>query len=172
MLLRREMFSMEANTTMNNSREKAMAKAVAYIDVKPRTKRQVVQYLRKKEFDGDVIQQVIAELEEYHYIDDFDYSVLYFQYGFEKGRGVGRIRRELMEKGVGTDIIDMAYEELEDVPDQAEMAMSIAASMIDGLDVETMEYDEKRKLQGKIGRRLAGRGFSSDVIYQVINRLV
>ena len=113
----------------------------------------------------------MAELEEYKYIDDFSYSVMYFRYGFEKGRGVMRIRRELSEKGVGSDVIDMAYEELEEVPDQYETARKIAMEMIRDMDMEEMEYDEKRRIKARIGRRLAGRGFPSDVIYKVLDSL-
>lgn len=154
------------------SRDKAIAKAVAYINHKPRTRQQVIQYLAQKDFDRDVIEEVVAELTEYHYIDDFNFSVLYFQYGFEKGRGIGRIKRELSEKGVASDVIECAYEELDEIPDQEEMAMAIGASVVSGIDLDTLSYEEKRKLQAKVGRRLASRGFSSDVVYRVIKRLV
>lgn len=115
--------------------------------------------------------ETVEELEEYHYIDDLNYSTMYFQYGFEKGRGIGRIKRELAEKGVDHQIIEAAYQELEDVPDQYQAARDIAAGMIRGTDIDAMDYDEKRKFQAKIGRRLMTRGFSSDVVYRVINNL-
>ena len=141
--------------------------AVRYLGMRPRTKQQVIKYLRQKGFP----EEGMAELEEYKYIDDFSYSVMYFRYGFEKGRGVMRIRRELSEKGVGSDVIDMAYEELEEVPDQYETARKIAMEMIRDMDMEEMEYDEKRRIKARIGRRLAGRGFPSDVIYKVLDSL-
>lgn len=156
---------------MKTNRDKAAEKAASYINIKPRTRHQIVQYLKDKGFEEDVILQAVAELEEYHYIDDFDYCKQYFQYGFEKGRGLERIRRELTEKGVSSDVIQMAYDELEDVPDQEEMALSVAAPMVAGLDLESMAYDEKRKLQAKIGRRLVSKGFSSEVAYKVIRQL-
>ena len=153
-------------------KEKAAEKAAAYINIKPRTAYQVKTYLRGKGYEDDVIDQVIDQLKEYHYVDDFQYAEMYFRYGFEKGRGVSRIRRELCEKGVSSEVIDMAYEELEDIPDQAEMAMEIAMSVIRGIDIEELDYDEKQKLKAKVGRRLQSRGFSSDIVYKVIGRLV
>ena len=146
--------------------------AVRYLGMRPRTKQQVIKYLRQKGFPEEGIAETVAELEEYKYIDDFSYSVMYFRYGFEKGRGVMRIRRELSEKGVGSDVIDMAYEELEEVPDQYETARKIAMEMIRDMDMEEMEYDEKRRIKARIGRRLAGRGFPSDVIYKVLDSLL
>ena len=152
--------------------EKAAEKAAAYINIKPRTAYQVKTYLKGKGYEEDVIEQVIAQLKEYGYVNDLKYAEMYFEYGFEKGRGVSRIRRELSEKGVSSEFIDMAYEELEEVPDQTEMAMEISDSILRGIDTAELDYDEKRKLQAKIGRRLMSRGFSSDVAYKVIQRVV
>lgn len=58
------------------------------------------------------------------------------------------------------------------MPDQFEAALEIAEDVVSGIDVSSLEYDEKRRLQAKIGRRLVSRGFSSDVVYKVINRIV
>lgn len=154
-----------------NITEKAAERAAAYINIKPRTAFQVKKYLRDKGYDGDVIDNVVKQLEEYHYIDDMEYAIMYFRYGFEKGRGLVRIKRELAEKGVAADVIEMAYDELENVPDQTDAAMQIAETMINGMEPGDMDYDEKRKLQAKIGRRLMSRGFSSDIVYKVINRM-
>lgn len=147
-------------------------RAVSYLNIKPRTKVQVIKYLRSKGFEDEEIKEAVDELEEYHYIDDLNYSIMYFEYGFEKGRGLIRIKRELEEKGVSADIIEAAYDELESVPDQYETAADIAKGMLNGADTEALQYDEKRKLKAKIGRRLASRGFSMEVVYKVINDLI
>ena len=81
----------------------ARERAAAYLNIKPRTKMQVIRYLKSKGYEEDEINDAVTELEEYRYIDDFSFSVMYFQYGFEKGRGIMRIKRELAEKGVDHD---------------------------------------------------------------------
>ncbi|MBQ3185238.1 MAG: RecX family transcriptional regulator [Firmicutes bacterium] len=129
-------------------------------------------YLKGKGYEEDVIDDVIEQMKEYHYIDDYQFAEMYFAYGFEKGRGVSRIRRELAEKGVSSDIIDMVYEDLEEMPDETEMAMAIAEPIINGIDMDELDYDARQKLKAKIGRRLMSRGFNSDVAYKVIGRLV
>jgi len=153
-------------------KEKAAEKAAAYVNIKPRTELQVKIYLRGKGYEDDVIDEVVDQFKEYHYIDDLQYAEMYFRYAFEKGRGVPRIRRELAEKGVASELIDMAYEELEDVPDQTEMAMEIAETVIKGIDIEELDRDAKQRLKAKIGRRLQSRGFSLDIVYKVIGRLI
>ncbi len=151
--------------------QKARDKAANYVGIKPRTKKQVIRYLKDKGFDEAAIAEAVAELEEYRYIDDEQYCRMYFEYGFEKGRGISRIKRELAEKGVPSDIIQIVYEELEDVPNQFEMAWGTAQAMVSSMNTENLDYESKRKLQAKIGRRLMSRGFSSDVVYKVINNL-
>ena len=152
--------------------EKAAEKAASYINIKPRTAYQVKKYLKDKGYEDDVITEVVDQLKEYHYIDDMEYSLMYFRYGFEKGRGVSRIKRELSEKGVSSEVIDLAYEELDDVPDQFDMAMEIGRSVVAGIDMVELDYDAKQRLKGKLGRRLMSRGFSSEIVYKVIGRLV
>ena len=157
---------------MEKNIEKAAERAVSYINIKPRTAYQVKKYLKDKGYEEDVIAEVTDQLKEYHYIDDMEFSLMYFRYGFEKGRGVSRIKRELFEKGVSSDIIDIAYEELEDIPDQFEMAMEIGHGAVAGIDIKELDFDAKQKLKAKMGRRLMSRGFSSDVVYKVIGRLI
>lgn len=147
-------------------------KAVSYLNSRPRTRQEVMWHLKDKGFSEEEILETVKELEEYHYIDDLAYSRMYFEYGFEKGRGRNRIRRELAEKGVSSEIIEIAYDELEEVPDEFEMALSIAGSIVRGIDPSELEYSEKRKLERRIGRRLAGRGFSMDTIHKVAGRLL
>ena len=153
-------------------REKAAQHAASYVNIKPRTAFQMKSYLKGKGYEEDVIDDVIEQMKEYHYIDDYRFTEMYFAYGFEKGRGVSRIRRELAEKGVSSDIIDMVYEDLEEMPDETEMAMEIAEPMVSGIDMDELDYDARQKLKAKIGRRLMSRGFNSDVAYKVIGRLV
>ena len=78
----------------------------------------------------------------------------------------------LAEKGVAADVIEIAFEELEEIPDEFETAYSIAESIVRGIDPKELEFAEKRKLEGKIGRRLAGRGFSMDTIHKVVSRIL
>lgn len=147
-------------------------KAVYYLNIKPRTKKQVIRYLKEKNYDMNEIMEAVNELEEYHYIDDKEYCRMYFELGFEKGLGVNRIRRELIERGISSELIEIVYEELEFIPDQVEIAMAIGRNVIMNIDISNLEYEEKQKLKAKIGRRIANRGFSADVAYKVMNELV
>lgn len=150
---------------------KTIDRAIAYLNVKPRTKAQVIRYLEGKGCKQTEINEAVAELEEYRYIDDLGYARSYFEIGFEKGRGERRIRYELREKGIRDDIIDAAFKELDSVPDPYEQAYEIAARSISKSD-EHMSYEEREKARGRIVRRLTARGFTQDVAYRVAKELV
>lgn len=147
-------------------------RAAYYLNIKPRTKKQVIGYLKEKGYGEEEILSAVGELEEYGYIDDVNFSRMYFEYGFEKGRGILRIKRELSEKGVSGEDIQLAYQELEYVPEPFETALEIGKSIVRGIDTEALDYREKKKLQARIGRRLAARGFTAEIAYKVMNRLV
>ena len=70
-------------------------KAVSYLNSRPRTRQELIRHLKDKGFSENEILETVDELEQYHYIDDLAYSRMYFEYGFQKGRGRMRIRREL-----------------------------------------------------------------------------
>ncbi|MBE6028549.1 MAG: regulatory protein RecX [Clostridiales bacterium] len=145
----------------------ALEKATAYLSRKPHTEKEVQEYLQRKGYEPDESAQAVSELKEYGYLDDLAYAKLYFEYGFEKGRGKDRISRELAAKGVTRDVIEQAYGELDEKPDEQEMAFRLAAQVVresGGLS-DDMTYEDKQKLQAKIVRRLAARGFSGSVCY-------
>ncbi len=145
----------------------ALDKATAYLNRKPHTEKEVIDYLVRKGFGQEDASAAVNSLKEYGYIDDLAYSKMYYVYGFEKGRGTDRIKRELVGKGVDRAVIEQAYDELEDKPDEYEVAAEIAYQIVEetGKKPSEMTYEEKQKLQAKIVRRLASRGFSGSICY-------
>lgn len=152
----------------------ALEKATTYLNRSPHTEKEVIDYLLRKGYERGEAESAAAQLKEYGYIDDLSYAKLYFEYGFEKGRGTDRIRRELAGKGISRELIDLAYNELENVPDEYEMALSLAARIADesGGVTGEMSYKDRQKLQAKIVRRLAARGFSGSDSYSAAREIV
>ena len=149
----------------------AKSRALRYLNDRMCSAHQMKDYLRRKGYEDEEIDPVIEELKEYHYIDDLKYASAFMEAGFEKGRGIGRIKRELRAKGVDPETIAFAEEALENIPDEKEVAMKLGRSLVENIDIESLDRKEKEALKGKIARRLASRGFSTDTIYSVIGRL-
>ena len=152
----------------------ALEKATAYLSRKPHTAKEVTDYLLGKGYEAGETEDAVRKLQEYGYIDDLAYAKMYFEYGFEKGRGRDRIYRELAGKGIPKDLADQAWDQLDDVPDERETAFALAARIAgeSGADLSEMSYDEKQKLRAKIVRRLASRGFSGSVCYSAARETV
>ena len=145
----------------------ALEKATSYLNRKSHTEKEVKDYLLRKGYEEDESSEAVRRLKEYGFLNDLAYAKLYFEYGFEKGRGKDRIVRELARKGVSRDTIEQAYDDLEDIPNEDEMARQIAAQLLSeaGKEPNEMTYEEKQKLQARIARRLASRGFSGSICW-------
>lgn len=146
-------------------------RAAAYLSLKPCSSEQMRRYLKRKGYGDEEIETTIAELEEYHYLDDLQYAVMYFEAGFEKGRGLMRIRNELRERGVSRHTIEDAEASLEEIPDEREAALQLALQIKGDTDTEEMDRRELERFRAKIARRLAGRGYPAQVVYDVIRRI-
>ena len=144
--------------------------AVRYLEHRSRTCGEMKAHLAQKGFAEDEIRQTVEELKDIHYLDDFQYTIAYLNYGFSKGKGIKLIKYELYDKEVDSNTIEDAmrfYEEeygvsLDDF--EIERAMQQAERVTDGV-----RPDEK--MTAKIARRLSSKGYSSDVIYKVIGQI-
>lgn len=153
----------------------AVERGASYLAVKPRTEAQVYEYLIGKGYEEAEVREAVDSLKEYHYIDDEEFARMYIRYAQDRGRGLERIKRELSSKGVGRDTIeDVIYQlQQEDaLPDEMEMALAVAADILGDIDVSTLDYREKTKLRGRVSRRLASRGFKTDIIYDVLSKTI
>lgn len=135
--------------------------ALKYLTFRDRTCGEVKQHLLGKGFEPEEIHETIGRLKELGYLDDEDYCARYLEYAMGKGRGPLRIRRELEEKGVDRETIQIALEEYETEESDLDRAKEQAEKIARGKEID-------KKLLARIGRRLQSLGYSSDVIYQVI----
>lgn len=149
-----------------------------------RSTKELFDYLKRKGFDQEDIEEAINELIEFGYLSDERFCQEYMRYAFRKKWGKLRVFRELKAKGVSSEIIENAYEDFlyqNEVCENEEEQDRLFDDRI-----ETDEYERAKaaaqkvigyneeitdKLIGRAARRLSGYGYSSDVIYRVIGDL-
>ena len=148
-------------------------KAVSYLNSRPRTRQELIRHLKDKGFSENEGLETVDELEQYHYIDDLAYSRMYFRVWLSERQrqdadpaGAGRRRR-----GCRCDR-DRIRRTGRDPGTNSRRHIPLRRGMVSGIDAKELEFAEKRKLEGKIGRRLAGRGFSMDTIHKVVSRIL
>ncbi len=143
--------------------------AVKYLAQSMKTEKQVRDYLARKEFAKEEIDKAIDSLKDWNYLDDVEYAKVAFRVEYAKGRGKFRIVNYLKQKGVKTQDIEKGYEIFlasEDGQniDETKIALDVAKKL-----AQNRELDDK--LKAKISRNLSTRGFTTNTIYNVINKL-
>ena len=138
---------------------KLYQRALEWVLVRPRSRKEVCDYLYKKVYekklDKSVIDDVIGKLVEKHYIDDRRFAEFWVENRFvKKGVSQKRLKMELMKKGVSAEIVD---EVLSGRDDEAEIRKMIAK--------KRMKYDDAEKLKAYLCRQ----GFSYDLVRKLVD---
>lgn len=146
--------------------EDAKQYALRLLDRQAYTEQALCRKLREREYDVQIISEVIQFLQEYHYIDDFDYAQRFITAALRSGKnGMYKIKYDLSQKGIARDIIDEAAQEFEAESQEREL--------------ETLTALLEKKLNGdysyqslmKAKRYGFSRGFSAASIDVVLRRL-
>ena len=128
------------------------------------TCRQLEDKLKEGEYPQECIDEAIAYVASYGYIDDLRYAKDFIEYHLNSRSRV-RIETDLMRKGVSSDIIGRAFEELDGLGvEQDESAMVQELLRKKRYCAETATRQEQQKMYGFLYRR----GFRADVIAKAL----
>jgi regulatory protein len=145
---------------------KAHDVAIKYLYSRDRTAYEIGKHLEAKGFPRDEIDECLEYLTECGLVSDENYCEKYIVYGMEKGRGPLRLKKELYDKGIAQEIINIGLEAHFGGDGEKEAASNYMEKYISKSEVEI-----SGKELAKIGRRLSSQGFHSHIIYDIINRL-
>lgn len=134
--------------------------ALTLLEYRDRTEQEMRRKLTEREYSPREVEETIAFLAEYHYLDDEGYARRYVR--THSGRkSIRRLRAELEQKGISRDYIDSALEETA-VDEDFQIACWIRKKgYVPG---EYLEQGQYRKLAASLGRR----GYSFDAIRRVM----
>jgi len=123
----------------------------------PKTKRQVEQYLRRKQIDPDEAEDIIKRLVDLNYINDAVYAELFTQ---SKSTKMGKrvIKSKLFMRGVSSELIE---QEVSKIEDQTELCKYTAEKYMRN---KTRDIKTLNKLFG----HLLNKGFGSEEIQEVM----
>ena len=89
---------------------RAKNRALYLITSSPKTEKQLTEKLKEQLYCKDVIDEVVAFLNKYDYLNDYIYTENYFSQNISK-KGINRIKTELAIKGIKPAIITNVIEE-------------------------------------------------------------
>jgi len=140
---------------------KAMKRCLDYIQYRPRTKKEIQTRLTQLAVSETASEKVLTKLDEMSLIDDREFARMFVESRVRsKGFGTMRIKRELIHKGVPSD---MADEALKMYYPQGEQESQLTQQVILALRKYRKESDQKKR-DHKVIQFLMRRGFEPGAI--------
>ncbi|WP_029321610.1 regulatory protein RecX [Butyrivibrio sp. AE3004] len=145
--------------------KRAKIRAMNLLQKRDYTEYKLREKLKEGFYPEPIIDDTIEYLKSYRYIDDERFAEDYTRYHMES-RSRNRIRQDLMQKGIRTDIIDRiienAYREEKNNP---ELDICVSLLRKKHYDPDTITYEEKQKLMAFLYRK----GFGNEVITKALS---
>jgi regulatory protein len=141
--------------------------AVRYLGSRPRSVAEIKRHLRTKRFDEAAQDKAIDQLRAQRYIDDEAFARYWVEQRARfRPKGQRAIVSELMAKGVARETIDVVLGEADPDSETKRAREAIRRPMTRWLSMD--EPERKRKIH----QYLVARGFSYDVIEEVLTKPV
>ena len=138
-------------------------KAMSLLLHNDRTKWELRDKLKRAGFEEDVVEDAIAYVESYHYIDDLRYAARFAEIYCES-RSIQRIRQDLKKRHVPEEYIESVLEQIQ-YDDSRALEKEIKKILKGREPDEEISYEEKQKIAAKLYRK----GFQSDDIFRKLN---
>lgn len=137
--------------------------AVHYLSYRPRSESEVRDRLKRRGFDSDIIETVIAKLKEQGLVDDLAFAQFWKDNRDSfNPRSQWLIKFELKQKGIAREIIDQVIDTVDD-NDSAYRAARDKARRLSRSD-----YQSFRR---RLGEYLKRRGFSYGTINHIVEQV-
>jgi regulatory protein len=144
---------------------KAVDSAARVLSYRPRSVHEIRQHLAKKSLPQAVILAAIDRLSAMGYLDDVAFARFWVEDRNRfKPRGPKALRFELRQKGISNAVIDEVLNDTLNVDDAAYRAAHEVA--------RKLRRVTQREFRHKLAVALQRRGFSFDVIRDVVKRLI
>ncbi|WP_338232171.1 recombination regulator RecX [Companilactobacillus muriivasis] len=145
---------------------KAYGDALNYLSYQLRTKKEIKDYLYKKEYHRDAVDEVIGRLEKLHYLDDAAYAKSFISNQLRTtSNGPKIIEQKMAQKGVPNNIIQDSVVEI-DYDTLLENATEFAKKQ-----VRKQHRASFKQMVTKLRSGLYQKGFDNEVIEETIKNL-
>lgn len=141
--------------------------ALNLLSKKSYTTAQIYEKLDAKEYEMNIIQDVLRRLVDVGLLNDEQYTISYINHQVVMGKkGPNKIKQELLQKGIAERLIYQSLNLYEEET-QVENALKIADQL-----VRTNKKYGPHFIKQKISQSLMLKGFSRSVIEKVVNQMV
>jgi regulatory protein len=158
----------EVSEIANQSqRQTVYEKAILYASIRPRSKKEIKDWMRRKKHDSSFFPFILDRLTKIGLIDDTNFTKWWVeQRNAFRPTGVSKLKQELAIKGIDRSIIEVAISALVDPQSQLEAAKKL----LDKKSIHTGKYP-REKLTQKYTGLLLRRGFTYAITKRAIDEL-
>lgn len=125
------------------------------------SRHELLQKLSQRSDNIELIEQLLERLTSAGYQSDQRFAESFLRSRINRGLGRMRIERELKDKGISIDLIDLVFQQ-----DHDWFELAYEAGLKKSQNLDLSDYKEKQKLF----RYLAYRGFAMDQIQYALER--
>ncbi|UOE94979.1 recombination regulator RecX [Alkalihalobacillus sp. LMS39] len=138
---------------------KAYNMAIQYLSYRLRTVKELTGYLHKKEYEADIITNVVERIKQHGYVNDLEFAEMFVRTRMSTSdKGPIVIRQELLQKGVAEEWIEQSLQQYSFL-DQVEKVLTIIRKK----EKQTSKESKQQQKQ-KIFTYIIAKGFSRDSI--------
>lgn len=147
---------------------KAFDRVLKFLSYRPRSEREIKNYLTRKKIGQQTQELVLAKLKKLDFINDEAFAQWWIaQRRTFRLKGRRLIRQELLNKGVAKELADQLLTASEEEANEGDLAEKIALKKLAKLK-DLPEPEVKKKLFVA----LAGRGFSFEIIRETVAKIL
>lgn len=150
-------------------RQRATEAAVRYLSLRPRSTREIRDYLHRKGYSPETVETAVGRLTERGYLDDAEFARWWAENRSQfRPRGPHLLRQELRLKGIATTTVDDTLAAQAETVDTDAQALALARNKLRTLHKSGLEPDViARRLSGLLSRR----GYGYDTVRTVLRTL-
>ena len=144
--------------------KRAKLRCMNLLKARDYTRKQLEDKLKQGGYPSDIIEEAVAYVESYGYINDENYARNFIEYNMQK-KSRKRIENDLSQKGVSKELVRKVFDELkEDGLEIDEAAMIKEVLLKKNFQFQESTYEERQKMSAFLYRK----GFHADTISKVL----
>jgi len=155
-----------ASTSQSHYSEKARAYAFLLLKFRLRSEAELKERLKQKGFSEELSLETVNFLRDREFIDDRVFARGWAVSRLKRPLGIRRIKQELLGKGIDKQIIEDSLAQAKKDYSENQVASRLAQERFSKL-----RNIEPRKAKARVYAYLMRRGFASDIVGEIVNKL-
>jgi len=145
---------------------KAKRTVLYLLKYRARSRKEILDRLKRKNFSQNTIDQVLDYCNKFDLIDDEAFASSWMNSRLRKPLGLRRISFELKIKGISDEIIQQSKDKIRENYNEYETVSDLAKDKF-----KKLKNLEPNKAKSRVYGFLLRRGFSPDIVNEVISQL-